>query len=835
VLKRDKGPGRLLGVLRSAFRPRGAPPSETDRPPRSGRARFRMMYERFREILALNDRTLELIAEISDRLSGHEPFSLEILKERVRKTAMDVFVMVKDLNQLSGGRHDGLYEALRRIDAALEPLLGGVEKAPAPLIVSLKELRREDVSLAGNKMANLGDAGRCAGLRVPAGFAITTAATARFLSEAGLRERCERLEGVLELEGAQALGPACAEVQAAVRAAPVGEELSVAIRQAFSATFSPDCLVAVRSSAVGEDSREASHAGLYATELRVSAARLFDAWRGVLASAYGPAAVSYRYERGLPTHAALMAVGCVAMVGARCAGILHTRPPDDPGSDTVVIGATHGVADRLAAGEEGAELIVATPGRENETRGGLLSTPEVAALVSAARRLEEHFGGPQDVEWAIEEGEGLVILQARPLVALARQAVEARPEDDARPALLSGGLTACPGIGSGPVVPVRPDDDLAAFPEGGVLVAHHSSPAYSRVMVRCAAIVTDVGSPIGHMANLAREFDVPAIVGMAGATATLEAGDVVTVDARLRKVFAGPAPPGTMPLRARRPPADTPAGAALREIAAFVTPLKLTDSTAPEFAPEGCRSLHDVTRFIHEKAYEVMFHYGDLAVDDREASRRLDAPLPITVRVFDVGGGIAADASGAESVTPGQITSVPMTAFLSGMLEKRIRWDQPRPVSVSGFLSVLGESISGPPAEARQIGRLSYAIVSDRYMNFSTKAGYHFSTVDTYCGQSQNKNYVHFRFSGGAADPERRERRVRFLRTVLNALDFKVQARGDFLTARLDKYGPETIRARLVDLGHLTLCARQLDMLMGSDASPDSFAQAFLAGEWEKF
>jgi len=196
---------------------------------------------------------------------------------------------------------------------------------------------------------------------------------------------------------------------------------------------------------------------------------------------------------------------------------------------------------------------------------------------------------------------------------------------------------------------------------------------------------------------------------------------------------------------------------------------------------------------------------------------------------------MAAEAAGMESVTPDQITCVPLRAFLAGMLEERIRWNQPRPVSMRGFLSVLGESISGPPAESRQIGRLSYAIASDRYMNFSTKAGYHFSTVDTYCGESQNKNYVHFRFSGGAADPERRERRIRFLKTVLLALDFKVQARGDLLTARLDKYGAETIRARLVALGHLTLCARQLDMLMSSEASPDFFARAFLAGEWEKF
>ncbi|MCI4355502.1 MAG: hypothetical protein L3K06_09100, partial [Thermoplasmata archaeon] len=502
----------------------------------------------------------------------------------------------------------------------------------------------------------------------------------------------------------------------------------------------------------------------------------------MLASAYSPSAVSYRFERGLPSREALMAVGCVEMVGPRCAGIIYSRPPDDPEADAAVISATRGVADRLAAGEEGAELIVAVPGREAETPAGLLSIPEVTTLIAAARDLEEHFGGPQDVEWAIAEERGVVILQTRPLVTLTREGTRACLDEGSRPALLSGGFAACPGVGSGPVVPVRTDDDLAVFPEGGVLVAHHSSPTYSRVMGHCAAIVTDVGSPTGHMASLAREFDVPTIVGLDGATERLEAGTTVTVDAGSRRVFAGALLSEAAPRRVRRPLADSPATAALRRIAALVAPLRLTDTASPGFAPENCLSLHDVTRFVHEKVYEVMFHYGDLAVDDRETSKGLDARLPIVVRVFDVGGGFADDAADARSVTPEQITSVPMRSFLAGMLEGRLRWDLPRPVSMRGFLSVLGESMSGLPTEARQIGRLSYAIVSDRYMNFSTKAGYHFSTVDTYCGESQNKNYVHFRFSGGAADSERRERRVRFLKAVLAALDFTVQTRGDLLT-----------------------------------------------------
>ena len=143
--------------------------------------------------------------------------------------------------------------------------------------------------------------------------------------------------------------------------------------------------------------------------------------------------------------------------------------------------------------------------------------------------------------------------------------------------------------------------------------------------------------------------------------------------------------------------------------------------------------------------------------------------------------------------------------------------------------------MAGPPAYSSEIGRVSYAIISDRYMNFSTKAGYHFSTVDTYCGQSVNKNYIHFRFLGGAADEERRRRRIWFLSSVIEALDFKAQIRGDTLVARLDKYSSEDIQSRLVSLGRLTLCARQLDMLMDSNTSPDLFARAFLAGEWQKF
>jgi pyruvate,water dikinase len=214
---------------------------------------------------------------------------------------------------------------------------------------------------------------------------------------------------------------------------------------------------------------------------------------------------------------------------------------------------------------------------------------------------------------------------------------------------------------------------------------------------------------------------------------------------------------------------------------------------------------------------------------------RLAARLPIEVYVFDLGGALRPEAALRTEVTVEDLTSAPLCAFTTGLLDARIRWDRPRPVSVGGFLSVVGESMLGPPPSKHSLGRRSFAMASDTYLNFSTRAGYHFSTVDTYCGRSINKNYVSFRFFGGAAAAERRERRVRFVAGVLGELGFAVQTRADLVAGRLQKYPCDRIRQTLEIMGRLTLCTRQLDMLMDNDAMVASFVAAFLAEDFEPF
>ena len=842
-------PATMVPRLRAAWqalRSRSGPRGVT-----ADLARARLMYDRFREILGRNDATLQLIADIEDRLSGRSLIPLDLVVRRTRKAAMDVFVMVKNLNQISGNAHTQLYPALLAIGAELDEACPRSRAGrDGRLMLPLERLRRGDAASAGTKMARLGEIRARTGLSVPDGFVVTTSAFSAFLTANELWERTARLDDVFERHGnGAALAAACREVESAIRSAEVPEAVAAAMYGAYDELAQGrDLRVAMRSSAVGEDTR-ASHAGQYRTELDVGRSGLTSAYRAVIASACSPAAVSYRFERGITASDAAMAVGCIRMAHPRCSGILFSRLFEDLGLDRVAVCAVAGSAAALASGELECETWVAGPGRD-APENPLLTPAESRGLVAAARLIEQIFDGPQEIEWALEP-EGLCILQSRPMVAPPTAVQEPGPPLGVAPPLLSGGQTACPGAGSGPVVIVRDDDDLDSFPDGGVLVARHSSPLYSRVLTRCAAVVTDIGSIAGHMAILAREYSVPAMVGTGRATTLLEPGAPVTVDATRREIFAGILP------HPKKPPApaaldDTPTTQLLRRIARVVTPLSLTDPASPGFTPAACRSLHDITRYVHEKTFEAVFHWGDVSWGDTRHARRLQVHLPLTIDVIDVGGGLRDAGSGRERDEAPQadaadagasgihleredVLSVPFRAMLAGMLDTRIRWDRPRPLSARGFLAVVGERIAGLPGEALRVGGASYAIVSDRYLNFSTKAGYHFATVDTYCGQSVNKNYIHFRFAGGAADDARRERRVRFIASVLGSLGFTVQTRGDVLVARLSQLeqGPEI--ARLEDMGRLCMCTRQMDMLMDSDASPEHFARAFLSGQMDRF
>lgn len=288
--------------------------------------------------------------------------------------------------------------------------------------------------------------------------------------------------------------------------------------------------VAVRSSAVGEDGDDVSFAGAHDSSLDVVGIdAVLDAVRSCRGSVRSERAVAYRSALGIEGEPP-MAVVVQRMVRAALAGVMFTRDP--LGSDEVVVEAVRGDGRAVVDG-------AAAPDPE------ALSPPELDALRELAGRVEELFGAPQDVEWAIDEGGTVWLLQSRPITASATVRAHgpnaASPDPTPVPVLVRG-LGAAPGVATGAARVLLAPEDADRLDEGEVLIAPTTSPAWVPAMVRAAAIVTDLGGITSHAAIVARELGLPCVVGAGDATVRLADGALVTVDGAAGTVRAADRP-----------------------------------------------------------------------------------------------------------------------------------------------------------------------------------------------------------------------------------------------------------------------------------------------------
>jgi pyruvate,water dikinase len=369
--------------------------------------------------------------------------------------------------------------------------------------------------------------------------------------------------------------------------------------------------------------------------------------------------------------------------------------------------------------------------------------------------------------------------------------------------LLDQGSVACRGVGAGPVVLVRRDEDLRNFPPGAVLVARHTSPKYVTVMPQAAAIITDAGS----------------------ATRILQPGQEVTVDANYNNVYAGIITELLEPDQSRMNElADSPVFRTLKAVLKEVVPLNLINPQSENFRPEGCRTLHDIVRVAHEFSMREMFKLTESEVQDGREVVDLDSGLPFKVRILDLGGGLKK--GWKRRVRPEQITSLPFRAFWQGLAA--MRWPQAKPEGAKSFSSVFVKSEAEVAQGADPYRDQSYVLLSENYMNFSIRLGYHLSSVEAYVSEEINDNYLTFTFRGGGSTSERQERRLRLIEAIIDRMDLHYQRRGDTIEARLAKYPLEQMSQRLVLFGKLTLYTKQLDMVLFSEGIVDWYIKDFI-------
>lgn len=816
-------------------------------------------FAHFRHILDRNNQALAIMADMEEKLSGDYLFDTGYLYTQVEQLATHVFQIIRELNKLTRDRYAALLDLHRQIQEEIQQELVAAPEIPhTPYILPLSVLTRKMTDSVGSKMANLGEIRRL-GFRVPDGFAISAWAYKQFLEISGLATELEKRLSQARLDDLESLGAISEEIQVLVRQAPLPPDLSTALAQAGQTLAGQR--ISVRSSAVGEDT-EFSFAGQFRTLLNVDPAYLATHYKEVVAGKFTSRAIFYWKYQDFSINELPMAVGVLAMVPAKASGVMFSADPQAPGSDTMVITAVWGLGKYAVDGRISPDIYRvdrATGHRLQEQRvaekpvalvcdsesgtrevslardqahAPCLTPGQIQTLAEIALRLEKYFGGPQDIEWAMNDQGEIFILQSRPL-RISAAAFERPPSpypEPTMPPILTFGIRAVGGTAAGVVHILSRESEIPQIPPGAVVVARQPSNRLVVVMDRIAAIITEVGSPTDHMSILAREFRVPTLVEVGGATRVLRPGQMVTVDADAARVYPGIIPELLVSPPPPEPWRKNPVFDKLRRILKKIAPLHLLDPETPEFQVDQCRTWHDITRFCHEKAMDAMFEQDVEEAVKASGVMRLKTELPLNLFVLDLGGGVRV--RGQSLVEEEDITSRPFRALLRGFHHPRVTWAGQVAVDLKGFMSVFANTLYDMAKSERGLGGKSFAICTDNYLNFNSRLGYHFAILDTYISEEQNDNYISFQFKGGAAEVERRERRARLLARILEELGYKVQVKGDLVQGRLVKYSMLETEHTLELTGLMMAFARQLDLALASDAVMERFLTAFRTGDY---
>ncbi|EFL49646.1 pyruvate phosphate dikinase PEP/pyruvate-binding [Solidesulfovibrio fructosivorans JJ]] len=755
--------------------PAGADPSRT----------ARSLFSKFRSLLESNTAALAKMAEMERMLGGEYIFDRSFLDKAAREVAELTHRTVYALNAMTGNAHVALYDRYMAVNAAVEDILAGrPPSGDEEPVRGLAGLRLEDRHKVGFGPAALGELSGHLGLPVPWGLALTAAA----FDETGLTGAAgQSLARALAKRGDK---DAPADVAVSIEAAS-GERLGF-----WRGAATPDAVIP----ALGREMRKARQ---HAPQEQPTAL--------ILAETPAVMAGQVRTLDAAPDGGEFL--------------VIEAAPAESPDApDVFYLERAHPFAvrrSRLSPKALDAPLPDGekplSPASNGHLRGtALLPFDAAAALAGLALAAERLLGGPLRLDFFRDAGGAFHFTRAA-MRACQNCGETATPEGEL---ILRGGEAACLGRGSGAVIHVTDRTVPTDFPFGAVAVTRSASPVLAPVLRRAGAMVAEVGDAAGHLAAVAREFRTPALFGLPGALAALPEGLVVTVDAEMGEVRKG-ASPGRVATEAGLNP-DDPEYLTLRRLLRRIAGLNLTDPDAPGFTEEGCRTFHDLIHFSHEKAVTALAEMR-LAGVSQSLAKPLALPVPLFLRVLDIGGGLTPGVEGIDSVR-----SRPLRAFLNGVVSPGM-WDQaPARVGLREILGGMDRTMAAMTGMTGKSGG-NLAIAARSYCNISLRLGYHFSVVDAYCGDNPDKNSVYFRFVGGMAHATARAARAAFLLRLLSRFDFKASAEGDLVVARLKMVEAEVAEAALTLLGRLTAFTRQRDVGLSGPDDVDALEADFEA------
>jgi len=454
------------------------------------------------------------------------------------------------------------------------------------LVLWFDKLRKTDIPSAGGKNANLGEL-TSAGIPVPPGFAISAYAYKKFIEETSIAKKIYEIidDTVTDKNDPAQYEVASKKIRELIESTRMPKEIENAIKDAYEELNkklnTKDVFVAVRSSATAEDLADASFAGQQETFLNVRGAK------GVLqntvkcwSSLFTPRSIFYRNEKGFAHEKVFISVGVQKMVNSKAAGVIFTLNPVTGDTSQIVIEGNYGLGEAVVSGSVTPDDFVVdkTSMRIVERRLAkktvqyirdlktghtvheevpaemqelpCVTDEEVLRLAELAKRIEKHYGQPQDIEWAIDRDlsspKSMFIVQSRPETVWSMKAAEVPSKEigEMKPPELKvviKGIAAGKrgfGIGIAKVVS-NPQEAAKVMKKGDILVTDMTNPDYVPFMKLAGAIVTDKGGVTCHAAIVSRELGIPCVVGTEKATQVMITGKEYTVDSKSGVVYEG--------------------------------------------------------------------------------------------------------------------------------------------------------------------------------------------------------------------------------------------------------------------------------------------------------
>jgi len=472
------------------------------------------------------------------------------------------------------------------------------------LIIWFENLRKTDIPSVGGKNANLGEMIN-AGMPVPPGFAVTAFSYKKFIEETGISEKIYAVirETVTDPDDPKQYEIASKKIRELIESTPIPKDVEEAIRLAYGELCrrldANGVLVAARSSATAEDLPDASFAGQQETYLNVKGEdELLEKTVECWSSLFTPRAIFYRTQKGFRHEDVLISVGVQKMVNAKTAGVMFTLNPVTGDPNQIIIEGNWGLGEAVVSGavtpdyflvdkaatrivehkiakktveyirdpETGKTIHADVPSERQEV--SCLKDEEILKLAELGKRIEEHYGIAQDVEWAIDRDssfpENIFIVQSRPETVWSLKKAEERLEETTAPVVPTELNVVTKGIGTGKrdiafgkaKVILSPEDAEKLMQKGDILVTPMTNPDFVPYMKIASAIVTNKGGVTCHAAIVSRELGIPCVVATENATEVMESNKEYTVDARNGIIYEGIA-------KEIIQPAPTPIGAAL--------------------------------------------------------------------------------------------------------------------------------------------------------------------------------------------------------------------------------------------------------------------------------